>query len=102
VVPDLVCLRGGFGERVSEDELELERGGCGDERFIAILPSIARSSCILYKRTGQHAPSGIVRRIKSNDCLCEFKNAWTLLPRFYDTTKIIGGIFVCMVQQESR
>jgi hypothetical protein len=40
VVPDLVCLRRGFGERVSEDELGLERGGCGDERFVAILPSI--------------------------------------------------------------
>jgi len=40
VVPDLVCLRGGLSERVGEDELGLERGGYGDECFIAVLPSI--------------------------------------------------------------
>jgi len=30
--------------------------------------------------------------------LREFKDAWTLLPSFYDTTKIVGGILVCIVQ----
>ena len=38
MVPDLVCLGGGFSERVGEDELMLERGGDGDERFVAVLP----------------------------------------------------------------
>jgi hypothetical protein len=39
-----------------------------------------------------------VRGIESNNCLCEFKNAWTLLARFHDAAKIIGGILVCLVQ----
>ena len=42
MVPDLVCLRGSFGERVGEDEFGLERGGYGNEGFVAVLPSIAR------------------------------------------------------------
>jgi hypothetical protein len=39
VVPDLVCLRGGLGECISEDELALERGRDGDQGFVTVLPS---------------------------------------------------------------
>lgn len=38
MVPDLVCLRGCFREGIGEDELGLERGGDGEESFVAVLP----------------------------------------------------------------
>jgi len=49
--------------------------------------------------TKRHIPGGVVRRIESYNRLCEFKNAWTLLARFHDTTKVIGGILVCIDPQ---
>ncbi len=51
-----------------------------------------------YTETEKHIPGGIMSRIVSYNRLREFKDAWTLLPSFYDTTKIVGGILVCIVQ----
>ena len=49
-MPDLICLRRSFGERVSEDEFKLERGGCGDKCFVAVLPSMHDEENAYYTR----------------------------------------------------
>ena len=38
VVPHLICLQEGLGERVGERELGGEGGGCGEEGLVAVLP----------------------------------------------------------------
>jgi hypothetical protein len=66
VVPDLICLRRGFGERVGEDKFELERGGCGDKCFVSVLPSMhGEKKRILYKKTG----IARTRRNSARDCV---------------------------------
>jgi hypothetical protein len=57
VFSDLVCLERGFGKRVGEDELGLERGGDGDEGLVAVLSdgrAVNNSnSSQWYKETGK-------------------------------------------------
>lgn len=38
-------------------------------------------------------------RIESYNSLSELENAWALLPRLYDTTKIVIGIFIWIVHR---
>lgn len=38
-------------------------------------------------------------RIESYNGLRELENAWALLPHFYDTTKIVSGIFICIAHR---